>query len=74
MVLDPYFAMKCALGENPKKGYETTRMGIAATLREFLLTAKVYAETPVRDYDRKLEPWCLSCVAKNRLRFIAMSP
>lgn len=56
MVLDPYFAMKCALGENPKKGYETTRMGIAATLREFLLTAKVYAETPVRDYDRKLEP------------------
>ena len=31
-------------------------MGIAATLREFLLTAKVYAETPVRDYDRKLEP------------------
>lgn len=25
MVLDPYFAMKCALGENPKKGYETTR-------------------------------------------------
>lgn len=56
MVLDPYFAMKCALGENPKKGYETTRMGIASTLREFLLAAKVYAESKVRDYDRKFEP------------------
>ena len=58
MVLDPYFAMKCALGENPKKGYETTRMGIAATLREFLRDARAYADdpNPLRPYDRKLEP------------------
>ena len=46
MVLDPYFAMKCALGENPKKAYETTRMGIAATLRNFLFQARAYAQDP----------------------------
>ena len=56
MVLDPYFAMKCALGENPKKGYETTRMGIAATLRNFLFQAKAYAEDPNHKFDMKLEP------------------
>lgn len=56
MVLDPYFAMKCALGENPKKGYETTRMGIAATLRNFLFQAKAYAEDPNHRFDMKLEP------------------
>lgn len=42
MLLNPYFAMKVALGENPKKGYETTRMGIASTLREFLIESKEY--------------------------------
>ena len=56
MVLDPYFAMKCALGENPKKGYETTRMGIAATLRNFLFQAKASAEDPNHKFDMKLEP------------------
>lgn len=56
MLIDPYFAMKAALGENPKKAYETTRMGIAATLREFLLEAKNYAESPDRKYDKRLEP------------------
>lgn len=45
MVLDPYFAMKCALGENPKKGYETTRMGIAATLRTLLPCASATNST-----------------------------
>lgn len=56
MVLDPYFAMKCALGENPKKAYETTRMGIAATLRNFLFQARAYAQDPNRKFDMKLEP------------------
>jgi len=55
MVLDPYFAMKCALGENPKKGYETTRMGIAATLRNILFQARAYAEDPNHKFDMKLE-------------------
>lgn len=55
MVLDPYFAMKCALGENPKKGYETTRMGIAATLRNILFQAKAYAADPNHKFDMKLE-------------------
>lgn len=54
MILDPYFAMKVALGENPKKAYDTTRMGIASTLREFLIECKNYAEK--RDkYDKKYE-------------------
>ncbi|MDO5726258.1 MAG: amidohydrolase family protein [Tissierellia bacterium] len=44
MILDPYFAMKAAFGENPKKAYKTTRMGIASTLREFLKECKKYCE------------------------------
>ena len=54
MVLDPYFAMKAALGENPKKAYDTTRMGIASTLREFLLECKNYANKSDK-YDKKYE-------------------
>lgn len=55
MILDPYVAMKVALGENPKKAYNTTRMGIASKLREFLLEAKNYATNPDK-YNPKLEP------------------
>lgn len=55
MILDPYFAMKVALGENPKKNYETTRMGIASTLREFIMEARNYTEKKDK-YDKKLEP------------------
>lgn len=55
MVLDPYFAMKAALGENPKKAYETTRMGIASLLREFLLEVKEYSKNHKDKYDKKLE-------------------
>lgn len=55
MILEPYFAMKVALGENPKKNYETTRMGIASTLREFIIEAKNYCEKKEK-YDKKLEP------------------
>lgn len=54
MVLEPYFAMKVALGENPKKAYDTTRMGIASTLREFLLECKNYLEKGEK-YDKKYE-------------------
>lgn len=54
MVINPYFAMKTALGENPKKAYNMTRMGIASTLREFLLEAKEY-EKKHDKYDKKLE-------------------
>lgn len=54
MILDPYFAMKVALGENPKKAYDTTRMGIAATLRDFLLECKNYLKNSEK-YDKKYE-------------------
>ncbi len=54
MILDPYFGMKVALGENPKKGYDTTRMGIASTLRNFLLESKKYLEKNEK-YDKKYE-------------------
>lgn len=55
MILNPYFAMKVALGENPKKIYDTTRMGIASALREFLIECKNYAEKHDK-YDKRLEP------------------
>lgn len=54
LILTPYFAMKAALGENPKRGYETTRMGIASTLREFLLECKKYVDNPEK-YDKRCE-------------------
>lgn len=54
MVLDPYFAMKVALGENPKKEYGMTRMGIASTLREFLRSCRRYSEN-LEKYDAKME-------------------
>lgn len=46
MLLDPYAAMKCAFGENPKRCYKdknnTSRMSTAAKLRETLAKAKEY--------------------------------
>jgi len=48
MVVNPYSAMKCAFGENPKRCYRgkgpETRMGTAARLRETLYKAKEYLE------------------------------
>lgn len=50
MIIKEPIAMKCAFGENPKKFYggksqaPTTRMGIAALLRETLSKAKEYSE------------------------------
>ncbi|MGF6907148.1 amidohydrolase [Fusobacterium sp. PH5-44] len=49
MIIQEPIAMKCAFGENPKKFYggknqaPTTRMGIAALLRETLSKAKEYS-------------------------------
>ncbi len=54
IVLDPFFAMKVSLGENPKKAYDTTRMGLTSALREFLKEAQQYAEHKEK-YDKKLE-------------------
>ncbi|MDP0488397.1 MAG: amidohydrolase [Fusobacterium sp. JB021] len=54
MVINPYIGMKAALGENPKKRYETTRMGIASELREFLLKCQKYLTTD-GEYDKKCE-------------------
>lgn len=46
MLLDPYAAMKCAFGENPKRCYKeknnASRMATAAKLRETLAKAKEY--------------------------------
>ena len=50
MVIKHPIAVKCALGENPKKNYSekkmspSTRMAIAALLRELLIKSKKYAE------------------------------
>lgn len=66
-VIEPYAAMKCAFGENPKRVYKDskikTRMGTAALLRETLLKAKNYMTlkeyaddiTKMPAYDMKLE-------------------
>lgn len=48
MVIDPYVAMKCAFGENPKRVYNSknqtpqTRMGAVALMREELFKAHRY--------------------------------
>ncbi len=48
MVIDPFVAMKCAFGENPKRCYRdknnASRMSTAAKLRESLMKAKEYGE------------------------------
>lgn len=45
-LLNPYYAMKCAFGENPKRVYSDskikTRMGTAAMFREILFEAQQY--------------------------------
>lgn len=54
MIIDPFVAMKCALGENPKNTYHgkdrspVTRMATASIIREQLMKAKHYAD----DLDR----------------------
>lgn len=72
MVMNPFSAMKGALGENPKRFYSgkgkiTTRMGSAGCLRELFYKARNYMRkqeaarekgTDLPDYDPKLEPVC----------------
>lgn len=66
MVIKNPTGMKAALGENPKRNYgsqnkaPSTRMGMAAMLREHLLKAKQYVEKQERSdrdwkYDEKLD-------------------
>lgn len=68
MVVNPFAAMKCAFGENPKRCYKDknnfSRMSTAAKLREALLKAKEYDakkqaaagdESKLPAYDFKLE-------------------
>lgn len=66
MVLKHPTGMKAALGENPKRNYgsqhqaPSTRMGMAAMLRDYLLRAKQYVDKQQRGeaglkYDEKLE-------------------
>ncbi len=66
MILKNPIAMKCALGENPKRCYgqsgkkaPMTRMGVAAVLREVLLKTKRYMEDQQAGknpaFDMKLE-------------------
>lgn len=65
VVLQPA-AMKVAFGENPKNNYgmngniPSTRMAIAAMLREELTKARIYAQkrkTNQAEFDFCLEPW-----------------
>lgn len=70
MILQPFSALKAALGENPKRVYNaknkiTTRMGNAAAFREWFYKAKAYLEKQERartagteppEYDLRLEP------------------
>ncbi|HWI64999.1 MAG TPA: amidohydrolase [Symbiobacteriaceae bacterium] len=70
MVMNPFSAMKAALGENPKRVYSgkskiTTRMGTAGYFREMMYKAKAYARkkevalekgNDLPDYDMRLEP------------------
>ncbi len=54
MVIDPYIAMKFALGENPKKTYNSkdqtpvTRMATVKTIRETLFKTKEYIENKAK--------------------------
>ena len=65
MIIKSPLAMKCAFGENPKRGYgqkgktPVTRMAIASTLRELLFKSEKYLEAKETDknptFDMKLE-------------------
>lgn len=55
IVIDPYVGMKVALGENPKKRYDMTRMGIAGNLRDFLRRSREYSQGNYEEYDEKYE-------------------
>ncbi|HWI51357.1 MAG TPA: amidohydrolase [Symbiobacteriaceae bacterium] len=70
MVINPFSAMKAALGENPKRVYSgkskiTTRLGTAGCFRETMYKAKAYLRkqesarekgSDLPDYDLRLEP------------------
>ncbi len=64
MIVKAPAAMKVAFGENPKKNYgsqgntPSTRMAIAAMLREELTKAREYAKNrQEKELDFRLEPW-----------------
>lgn len=54
MLLDPFIGMKTAFGENPKRVYNMTRMGLASALREFIKKTKNYIEYN-EEYDERYE-------------------
>jgi imidazolonepropionase-like amidohydrolase len=62
MIINPYIGLKMAMGENPIRVYKeakkmpTTRMGVAATLRRALTTARNYMKK-WEDYNQKLNDW-----------------
>lgn len=61
MIIKDPIAMKIAFGENPKRVYNeqkkspTTRMAVAAELREFLFQAKNYMEKREKDSDQGVD-------------------
>lgn len=61
MIVNPCTAMKIAFGENPKRVYgeqkksPTTKMAIAATLRESLFKAKAYLNKENKEFDMKMD-------------------
>ena len=55
ILVNPYIAMKAALGENPKRVHNLTRMGLISKLREFLRLSKEYNLDEEAKYDHQLE-------------------
>ncbi|WP_028855791.1 amidohydrolase family protein [Psychrilyobacter atlanticus] len=55
ILVNPYIAMKAALGENPKRVHNLTRMGLISKLREFLRLSKEYNLDKEAKYDHQLE-------------------
>lgn len=72
MVIDPYSAMKCAFGENPKRVYgqagklPITRMGTASILRKALTEARNYQAKKAKAAE-KGEPFDLNLQYENLL-------
>ncbi len=60
MIINPYSAMKCAFGENPKRVYRgkgpETRMSTAAKLRETLFKAQEYLDKKEKAEDESKKP------------------
>ncbi len=55
ILVNPYVGMKVALGENPKRVHNMTRMGLISKLREFIRESKAYVEDKNAKYNYQFE-------------------